>query len=902
MSGGPEQSSASAGRPVSSGRVADKPGLAVLRGIFLRFWPLTKPFRGRIYLSLVLVVAAPAVSTAEIGMFKTLIDRILVPHDFRLFPLIALFYLGLTLLQGLVSFVDQYLGTWIGEKFVLNLRTQVFSHLHRLSSGFFDNRQLGDLLSRLTGDTGAIETLVLSGVAQGLTYAVKLVLYTGAMFYVDWRLASASLVAAPGFLLVARVFSRRIKVASRENRVRVAAITSVAEESFSNASLVRAYGRAEDENARFDRQNQAVFAAQMVATRLQALFGPLTEVVETLGVLAVIGLAIWELAAGRVTIGGLLVFMAYLAQLYTPIQGLSSLMNSLYSASAGAERVLELLEEKPSITDPLEISPRTAVRLDRARGTVRLTGVRFAYPGATTPTLSGIDIAIRPGQTIALVGASGAGKSTLAKLLLRFYDPDAGSISLDGIELRSLALADLYRNIATVLQETLVFDGTVRDNILWGRPEATDDDIIAAATAADAHEFITGLPQGYDTPIGQRGRKLSGGQRQRLAIARAMIRDAPVLLLDEPTTGLDAEATHRVLAPLRRLMAGRTTILISHNLHTVTDADAIVYLEHGRIAGTGPHSQLLRDCSGYRELYRLHHPSTEPEPATARPQKPPITAKIGPLAGREAAPAGIEFIRVRHRYRDHRHDSLPELSFRLPAGDCVAITGPSGVGKTTLLQLLVRQLAPTGGTIRILGRDLARLDPHWLRQRIAFVPEDPYVPVPEPAMPSRHDTSQETVLLDRLDLLGRPSRSATMAAVPTSRDALYPPPGAADAVLDDPLSRRRAAIHRALRTQPDVLLLDNPTHGLDPYQRTELLDVLRRLAKQHTMIITTQDPVVRAFADHVIDLTASGDVRQARSVPGTGDTPRRQGMSGASGVPQHRVHRQPDRGAITRGE
>ena len=616
-----------------------------LRAIFVRFWPLTAPLRPRLYVTLVLVVIAPVLSTAGIGMFKILIDRVVVPHNFRLFPLIALAYVGITVAQGVVSFADQYLSTWIGERFVMGLRTRLFSHIHRLSVGFFESRPLGDLLSRLTGDIGAIENLVLSGAVQFLSYVIKLVLFTGALFYLDWRLAAASLLAAPAFLFAARGFSRRIKVAAREKRRRTAAITSVAEESFSNAALVRSYDRLESEDARFDEQNLAVFTAQMAATRLQALFAPLTDLIEVVGVLLVVGLAIWELSVGRISIGGLLVFLAYLAQLYSPIQGLSGLTNSLYAASASAERVIELLDETPTITDPpitdptitdptaaapntaapTAAAPTTAVALGRARGAVALDGVGFTYPGTETPALSDITLCIEPGHTVALVGASGSGKSTLAKLLLRFYDPDHGTITLDQIDLRQLALTDLYRNVATVLQETLVFDATVRDNILWGRPEATAHDIHAAAVAADAHEFIAALPYGYDTPIGQRGRKLSGGQRQRLAIARAMIRDAPVLLLDEPTTGLDTESTRRVLTPLRRLITGRTTIIISHNLDTVTDADAIVYLEHGHLTATGTHPQLLQHCPGYRELYHHHNPATT-DPATKEPAtKEPAT-------------------------------------------------------------------------------------------------------------------------------------------------------------------------------------------------------------------------------------------------------------------------------------
>jgi ABC-type multidrug transport system fused ATPase/permease subunit len=309
------------------------------------------------------------------------------------------------------------------------------------------------------------------------------------------------------------------------------------------------------------------------------------------------------------TLGGLLVFMAYLAQLYGPIRAFGGLANTAYAAAAGAERIIEVLEEQPSVADPVSPHP-----FGRARGAVAVEGVTFTYPDVEAPSLVDLNFTMEPGQKLAVVGASGAGKTTLTKLLLRFYDPDRGRILLDGVDLRDLALSDLRRNTGAVLQETLVFDGTVRDNILWGRPEAREREVVAAATAADAHEFISALPDGYDTRIGQRGRMLSGGQRQRLAIARAMIRNAPVLLLDEPTTGLDAGSTERVLAPLRRLMAGRTSLIISHNLLTVTDADHILYLEKGQITAAGTHTQLLATSPSYAQLYRLHNPGADPRP------------------------------------------------------------------------------------------------------------------------------------------------------------------------------------------------------------------------------------------------------------------------------------------------
>ena len=585
---------------------------AGIRKIFRTFWPATRRYRGRLLLSLLLVAVGPFLDTAQIWMYKLLIDDVLVPRNVGAFPLIAAAYLGIALAQGVGSFCDEMLSTWLGERFVLDLRTRVFDHLHRLPVDFFDRRQLGDTLSRLTGDIDAIEALVLSGVTRTLAYLFEIVLFTGALFYLNWPLALAAMLAAPVFALAARYFSRRIKNASREQRRRSGSVTAVAEESLSNVALVQAYDRHATVTERFHRESFGRFAAEMAATRLRAVFRPLTELLEVVGVVLVMGLGVWALRHDQITLGGLLVFLTYLARLYSPIRGAGRLSNTVYAASASAERIIDLLNHQPEIQDRADAQ---AVPPGEVHGSVVFDAVTFSYPGATRPTLENISFTVLPGQKVALVGASGAGKSTLGKLLLRFYDPDTGRITLDGVELRDLELASLRGNMAAVLQETLVFDGTIRDNILWGKPDATGAEVVAAATAADAHEFISALPEGYDTRIGQRGRLLSGGQRQRLAIARAMIRDAPVLLLDEPTTGLDAASAQRILAPMRRLMTGRTTLIISHNLLTVTDADQILYLDRGRITGAGTHYDLLFSNPGYAQLYRLHHqPRLQPEP------------------------------------------------------------------------------------------------------------------------------------------------------------------------------------------------------------------------------------------------------------------------------------------------
>jgi ABC-type multidrug transport system fused ATPase/permease subunit len=573
-----------------------------------------------------------------IWLSKLLVDDVLVPRDFAAFPRIAGAYLAITVLTGLTGFLGGYVAAWTGENFLHRLRTAVFAHLQTLSVGFFDRRKLGDIVSRLTGDVIAIEGVVLSGVSGLFLSLLKIVVFGTLLFVIDWQLALVSLVVAPVFWLAARSFSRRIKRASSEVRRRSGSIATVVEESLGNAPMVQAYGREEAEIRRFAGQSLGSVAATLRAERLGGVFGPLIGLVRVLGVITIVGMGAWQLAAGRLTLGDLLAFLLYLSMLYGPLSGLGHMSTGMFAAAAGGERIIELLDQEPEVR-----RPEHPVPLGRASGLIRVESVDFRYPGTEAQVLHGVSFAARPGRSTALVGVSGAGKSTLARLLLRLHDPTSGRITLDGHDLRDLDPAELRSNIAIVLQETLLLDDSVTENIRAGRADATDEEVVAAAQAADAHEFIQRLPDGYATRVGQRGRLLSGGQRQRVAIARAMVRDAPVLLLDEPTASLDAGATERILAPLRRLMAGRTTIVISHDLLTVAEADQILYLERGRVVEAGTHEELLRSGNGYAHLYSLRHPEHRRpvhlpvrtgSPGTGRHRAPvPEAGPVGVLAG-----------------------------------------------------------------------------------------------------------------------------------------------------------------------------------------------------------------------------------------------------------------------------
>jgi ABC-type multidrug transport system fused ATPase/permease subunit len=586
--------------------VAAAPQIPV-RAVFRRFWPDARPYRRWIPVLLVLIAIGTAIATVEIWAFKLVVDEVLVPGNLEPLAWIAALYLGLTLLGALISFADDYLSTWIAERFLLGMRSRVFGHLQTLGLDLFDRRRTGDLISRVTSDVQAIEGFVLSGVADGLAAVLRIVFFAGALFILDWQLALIAIVVAPLFWVVAKSFSRLIKHASREQRRRSGSLSAVAEESFANAALIQALGRETQELERFRRENEGIVQAELASTRIRGLYSPVVDLIELAGVLLVFALGTVAVTQGDLSIGGLLVFVAYLSQLFSPVRELSSLANAMFRALAGAERVIELLDERPRVVD----APG-ARALPPLRGQVAFEAVSFTYPESEEPALREVDLQAAPGERIALVGPSGAGKSTIARLAARFYDPDSGTIRFDGVDLRDATLESVRANVSMLLQDALLLHGTIRENIAMGLAGADEGAIVAAARAAGAHGFIRELDDGYDTDVGERGQRLSGGQRQRVAIARALISKAPILILDEPSTGLDARAKAALVDPLRKLMSDRTTLVISHDLLTTRDADLIVVLDRGGVVERGRHEELIASGGLYARLWELHGGAGEP--------------------------------------------------------------------------------------------------------------------------------------------------------------------------------------------------------------------------------------------------------------------------------------------------
>lgn len=566
------------GRPSPRPR-AEEPILALLR----RFWPATRGVRRWIALGAVLAAILPVVAAAEIWLFARLVDDVLVPGDLSALPALIGLFVGLNLLAAAIEFAKRIVGAWASEQFVLGLRASVFAHVLALSPLQVGRWPHGDLLTRLSGDVVALQRVLVSGPGRVVSAAVRIVVYVGMLFWLDAQLAVLALVATPLFWLLARRFAAAIRAAARERRSRSGVVATLADEVVGSLAAVQAARAERYEQARYDEQGRAAITAEMRATRLAAFFSPLVDLVELVGAMLVLAGGAWALAQGRLTLGELLAFLTYLSQLYGPVRTLTDLAGTAAKASASGERLAEVLDESPAVGDPLV---RAVGPGPLGAGVVDVLDVAFRYPGAQRPALDGVSLTLRPGTVTALVGPSGSGKSTLAMLLLRLVDPESGAIRLDGRDLRSLPLAEVRAAVHLLLQDTYLFEGTIAENIRYGRPDATDSEVIDALRAADGLDIVHRRRLGMDCPIGPRGRALSGGQRRRLVLARALLRPAPVLVFDEFSTGLDPASTARVLAAIRD--AGRTTLLVTHDPLVADAADRVLTISAGRIAVPSP--------------------------------------------------------------------------------------------------------------------------------------------------------------------------------------------------------------------------------------------------------------------------------------------------------------------------
>ena len=533
------------------------------------------------------------------GWLRHLIHMDLGSKRVALLQFAAIAVVGIAVLDAVFSYVETCMTAHIAQWVTHDLRRKLYNHIQQLSLAYHQHVQTGDLISRLTTDIDAIQNFVVSGLIGLVIDGLTLVGMAGVMFYLDWNFTLIALSVAPFLFALTYSYTRRSKEASRKVRKKQSEMLSVMQEELSAFAVVKAFGREDYEQARLEERSVGTVEASLNARTLKAKLSPLVEIVVAVGTALVLWLGGRRILAGTLSAGSLIVFIWYLARMYKPMQDFAKMTDAYSKAAVGYERIREVLETKPGVEDE-----PTARAVPRLNGEVEFEKVGFSY-AAGEAVLTDINFKIEAGQMTALVGPTGAGKSTIASLMARLYDPDSGAVKIDGWDIRQFSQKSLRDQISFVLQENVLFHATIAENIAYGKLEATREAIQSAAELANADEFISRLSEGYDTVVGERGATLSGGQRQRIAIARAIIRDSPILILDEPSSGLDAVSEQLVFEAIERLIQGKTAIVIAHRFSTIRRANVILVLDKGRIIESGHHEELLRFGGLYAKLYDL---------------------------------------------------------------------------------------------------------------------------------------------------------------------------------------------------------------------------------------------------------------------------------------------------------
>ena len=572
---------------------------------YLRLLEHLNPYKFRLFVAAICTALASAGTVVLPWIIKDLVDQVLSEKDAEKLTYIALSVVVIFLFRGFFFYGQSYLISYVGQRVVIDIRRDVFKKIQRLSMAFYDKNKTGTIMSYVTNDVNALQTGLVDNIVEMITEGVILVASIVAMIYLDWKLFLFSLCTFPVVIMFIDFFGKKIRASGGKIQGATADLTSVLQEVVSSARVIKSFVREDYEIERFEAQNMHNFRAQMKYVKLSATLTPTIEFVAAIGVTMILWFGGNSVIDGDITAGALVAFLTYAVNISNPIKRLSRVIANIQKALAAADRVFDVLD----LPELIQNKPNAQL-LPHVKGSVSFNNVSFAY-NTDEPILDDVSFSATPGQVVALVGPSGAGKSTVASLLPRFYDVTGGSIVIDGLDIRDVTMESLREQVGIVPQETMLFNGSVYDNILYGRLDATEEEVMAASKAANAHNFITELPNGYDTQLGDRGVNISGGQRQRIAIARAILKNPQILILDEATSALDTESERVVQEALDRLMVGRTSFVIAHRLSTIKNADKILVMEKGKIVEEGNHDELMAKDGLYAHLYQIQYRNKE---------------------------------------------------------------------------------------------------------------------------------------------------------------------------------------------------------------------------------------------------------------------------------------------------